>query len=250
MNDWQAVKAAHATDDTFQGRPLLWVEQFGRRFAVVDIEGDGPYAGHNASTFYDNEPIFLEKWGGVKGGDVVVDAGACFGAYTLPALAAGAFVYACEPSAMHAEVLGMNIEANGWRRHWVESRTILGDGEAYPEGLRAYAERSGFGTVSRTDTIDRWNLQRCDWLKIDVEGLELAVIVGALRTIKRCLPTLIIEDHDGIDPGNPVSDYPASIGSSEQIRVMLAVLGYDLELSTHDATRKYIFARHPNGGAC
>ena len=51
MNDWQAVKAAHATDDTFQGRPLLWVEQFGRRFAVVDIEGDGPYAGHNASTF-------------------------------------------------------------------------------------------------------------------------------------------------------------------------------------------------------
>lgn len=42
----------------------------------------------------------------------------------------------------------------------------------------------------RLDTLD---LPRCDLLKIDVEGMEMEVIEGAVETIARCRPIMIIE---------------------------------------------------------
>ena len=42
-------------------------------------------------------------------------------------------------------------------------------------------------------TIDSLGLHRLDLLKIDVEGMECEVLEGAKRTIRRCLPAIIIE---------------------------------------------------------
>jgi FkbM family methyltransferase len=42
-------------------------------------------------------------------------------------------------------------------------------------------------------TIDSLALTRLDLLKIDVEGMECEVLEGAKRTIRRCLPVIIIE---------------------------------------------------------
>ena len=42
---------------------------------------------------------------------------------------------------------------------------------------------------------------RLDWVKIDVEGAEVAVIKGGLDTIARCKPKLLIENHEGYRPG-------------------------------------------------
>jgi FkbM family methyltransferase len=42
-------------------------------------------------------------------------------------------------------------------------------------------------------TMDSFNLEEVDFLKIDVEGHELAVLGGALETIKRCKPWMVIE---------------------------------------------------------
>ncbi|MDA9164411.1 FkbM family methyltransferase [Alphaproteobacteria bacterium] len=41
-------------------------------------------------------------------------------------------------------------------------------------------------------TIDSLNLDRIDIMKIDVEGFELKVIDGAIETLKRCRPRLIM----------------------------------------------------------
>ena len=41
--------------------------------------------------------------------------------------------------------------------------------------------------------VDSLNLARCDLIKIDVEGAEYGVLVGAGETIKRCQPVLYIE---------------------------------------------------------
>lgn len=42
-------------------------------------------------------------------------------------------------------------------------------------------------------TIDSLNLDRLDYLKLDVENMELIVLDGAIETIKRCKPVIQIE---------------------------------------------------------
>ncbi len=44
-----------------------------------------------------------------------------------------------------------------------------------------------------TRQLDDYALEAVGFIKIDVEGHELAVLHGALETIRRCLPTLLIE---------------------------------------------------------
>jgi FkbM family methyltransferase len=41
--------------------------------------------------------------------------------------------------------------------------------------------------------IDGLDLERCDLIKIDVEGMEAAVLDGAEETIKRCQPYMVVE---------------------------------------------------------
>lgn len=45
----------------------------------------------------------------------------------------------------------------------------------------------------RTITVDSLKLERCDLIKIDVEGMEVEGLRGAAETIKRCKPILFIE---------------------------------------------------------
>ncbi len=42
-------------------------------------------------------------------------------------------------------------------------------------------------------TLDSFGLGDVDLIKIDVEGMELAVVQGAVETIRRCKPLLVIE---------------------------------------------------------
>lgn len=44
-------------------------------------------------------------------------------------------------------------------------------------------------------TIDSMDFKRVDFIKIDVEGMEIDVLIGATRTITKCAPILYIE-HD------------------------------------------------------
>jgi FkbM family methyltransferase len=42
-------------------------------------------------------------------------------------------------------------------------------------------------------TIDSLALQRLDFLKLDVEGMELEALAGASQTIQRCKPAILVE---------------------------------------------------------
>ncbi len=42
-------------------------------------------------------------------------------------------------------------------------------------------------------TLDSFELKDVDFIKIDTEGYELYVVKGAEETIKRCKPTMIVE---------------------------------------------------------
>jgi FkbM family methyltransferase len=56
-----------------------------------------------------------------------------------------------------------------------------------------------------TATLDSFGLSRVDVIKIDVEGFEGPVLVGARGTITRDLPALIVEIEDRHHPGETLS---------------------------------------------
>lgn len=45
-------------------------------------------------------------------------------------------------------------------------------------------------------TIDSLNLERCDYIKIDVEGAEILAFMGAIETIKKYKPFILFEKTD------------------------------------------------------
>ena len=46
-------------------------------------------------------------------------------------------------------------------------------------------------------TLDQFNIQDVDYIKIDVDGYETKVLQGAIKTISACSPLLVIEQEDG-----------------------------------------------------
>ncbi len=65
-----------------------------------------------------------------------------------------------------------------------------GDGYLAPEN-----KNPEYGTLIKVpvSTLDAQCIDRCDTLKIDVEGFEPAVLRGGIKTIQRCRPTIIFE---------------------------------------------------------
>jgi len=203
---------------------------------------------HGHTTFDEEEPIH-EHWARFGNGHTVIDIGACFGSFTLPALARGARVVAFEPSDDGLQILNKNVGVNGWWSRLDLWSATLWDDTPYSQALfddvfgRSYPATRGKAWFATLDSI--WPRTRDTMLhaiKIDVEGAEWHVLQGALETIKRHRPTLLIEDHDGIAPGLIVSDYPASIDSSLRICSLLRDLGYETTPLTFASNRKYIVA--------
>ncbi len=143
-------------------------------------------------------------WFAVRPGEVVVDVGAHIGLYTLLAAKAGASVLAIEPDPENRALLEANVERNRLR-----------DVQVVPV---AVSDRSGMvalrrpggpnrGTTSlvlpaegvlvassrdvqvRREPLDRivgqCGLDRVDWLKVDVEGHEIAALEGGRDTLRR-----------------------------------------------------------------
>ena len=146
-----------------------------------------------------------------RGGDVV-HAGAFFGD-ALPALSAavadGCRVYAFEPNPESFGAARQTVEMNGLRNVWLR-QAALG-----PELGTTHLRTSGpdgepLGPVSRVAvdgvevevlTIDSVVGERkVAALHLDVEGWELHALAGAVKTINRGLPTLILEAWRGPEP--------------------------------------------------
>jgi FkbM family methyltransferase len=142
---------------------------------------------------------------GVRSGDVVIDAGASEGLFTRFALRKGARVIAVEPFGPMADGLRrtfapeiaagtVRVEQAAIGDSEGEVRLTLldpsqpwgamvsegeGEGEAVPQmTVDALVERSGWG--------------RCDFLKMDVEGVERLAVAGAAETLRRDRPRLSI----------------------------------------------------------
>ncbi|HEY2413449.1 MAG TPA: FkbM family methyltransferase [Pirellulaceae bacterium] len=142
----------------------------------------------------------------VRPGWLVVEAGASSGAHTLVfsrSVGKSGHVIAFEPQRALFQVLCGNMALNSITN--VECRReALGEkpGKIRVPPLDYSQEANISGLVLGGDrgdevsviTIDSLNLPRCDFLKIDVEGLELAVLRGARKTIEKRRPILYLDN--------------------------------------------------------
>jgi FkbM family methyltransferase len=160
------------------------------------IELYGEYSGLETSVF--NQLL--------RPGQLVVDAGANIGVHTLffaKKVGADGRVLALEPQRLLFQTLCGNMALNSITNAYCWNMA-LGD-EPGDIGITALdpTQPTNFGGISAGDcaggervavtTIDNFELPRCDFIKIDVEGMEEQVLRGAERTIRRLRPLLYVE---------------------------------------------------------
>jgi FkbM family methyltransferase len=158
--------------------------------------------------FSEHEVVLFQQI--VRPGSVVLEAGANIGPLTVPvARAAGPTgrVVAYEPQPTLAALLRRNLAANGLAAVEVREAALgSAPGTLHLPPLD-YRKALNFGGVSLSgradaadavavpvETIDALALPRLDLLKIDVEGMETAVLGGAVETIRRLQPLLYVEN--------------------------------------------------------
>ena len=168
-------------------------------------------------------------------GEVVIDVGCGVGSYTIPALLAGASVVAVDPHSAYTDQVKIICEVNGLP---LENLTLVNEAIAdTPDGYEEqfWANLAGApwpallaarGTPFTTldDLAARLELERLDWIKIDVEGAELAVLRGGAKSLARWHPKLLTEDHTLIYP------FVEAMGSASLCRELLVSHGYDTEV--------------------
>lgn len=144
----------------------------------------------------------------VPGRAMAVDVGAHVGSWTLAMAEAGfKVVEAFEPAPDTFECLKEN--AKEWRQEHMHINCLVGltncalGDETKKMGMREDQKYAGGNTGGRylkgdgdvwVRPLDVWNLDKLDFLKMDVEGFELFALRGARATILRCKPVVLIED--------------------------------------------------------
>lgn len=150
----------------------------------------------------------------IRPGDTVIDVGANIGTHTVffsKKVAADGIVYALEPQRITYEFLCANLALNGLvnvipMQIAVGNQTgrvnipVLDPGS--PQNFAAMqVEGHHSGDMVPLLPLDTLDLQRCNLIKIDVEGMELKVLLGAEKTIRSRRPFLFVENNT--DNGSP-----------------------------------------------
>ncbi|MES2592401.1 MAG: FkbM family methyltransferase [Bacteroidota bacterium] len=137
----------------------------------------------------------------LKKGDVIIDAGANIGCYSygfMSVIGDSGFIHAFEPSAKTFDCLVHNMSQ--FKNVHLYSYA-LGKKSGYVKVVEEN-DNVGMNFCENTDrvnadckviTIDSLNLNKCDFIKIDVEGFELDVLIGASQTIDTFKPKMYIE---------------------------------------------------------
>jgi FkbM family methyltransferase len=138
-----------------------------------------------------------------KPGMTVIDIGANIGYYTLlfsSLVSDGGKVIALEPDSTNLRELQINVSHN--ELNSIVSIIPIGasdhDGvDRFEPGLNSHITPSGSQQVSvmKLDSILK---TKVDLIKIDVEGYEGAVLDGAVETIERSRPVILLELHPNL----------------------------------------------------
>jgi FkbM family methyltransferase len=189
---------------------------------------------------FDDETEIRDTYWKPGPGEVVADIGACVGTYTLPALMEGATVYAVDPSAHYTAAMMQVCVASRldvYRLHVINKAVAARGG--YTEEFRAALGSSTDMTApadaeftTLDDLAEEYEWDRLDWVKIDVEGAELAVLEGGMTALAAFHPKLLIEDH------TDVYEFVAAMNSEQRCFDLLEHgLGYEVEKVRYEGHR-------------
>ena len=135
----------------------------------------------------------------------MIDIGANIGIFARPSAEHFERVVCFEPVLKNFEVLQKNLE----NYNNVELHNLgLGDRDqtaifelqtlkcGHTKQVEEFVPSPEFEQhTGELTTLDRFDFQNVDWIKIDVEGFENAVLEGSCNTIRHNRPWLLIEDN-------------------------------------------------------
>jgi FkbM family methyltransferase len=164
----------------------------------------------------------------VKAGTTAIDIGAHIGYYTLllaKCVGPAGRVISFEPLPVNFALLEQNVRLNRLRHVQMNAQAVFSRNEELTITVPDHAPNSGDASVLSTQGTKRFRVPaitldsfcsstglRPDFLKMDVEGAEYDVLLGAKETIAQSRPKMLIELHhfDGNLAGHPVPDLLAS----------------------------------------
>lgn len=122
-----------------------------------------------------------------------VDIGAHVGFWSMHLSSRFQSVQAFEPVAEHRACFEINAGGPGVTLHACALGKAPGMvAMAIPPGSSGGTHVAGSGDVPM-NRLDAFDLRDVDFIKIDCEGYELDVLLGAAATIERCKPCVIVE---------------------------------------------------------
>lgn len=155
----------------------------------------------------------------LRAGDVVVDVGANIGTHTVAfsdMVGPTGMVVSFEPVLCTYNLLCANVAFSG-NQNVITHRAIVGDENRIRKLMVVdYNQKANFGmfnAIKESDrggdrgmdipevTIDSLGLEECKLLKIDVEGSERNVLLGAVDTLKNLSPVVQAECNVGDKEG-------------------------------------------------
>jgi|SRR5687768_1027769 len=166
-------------------------------------------------TFTDEEQVRKTAWYPlVKKDDVILDIGASFLSYTLPALAIGAkMVYSFSPEHEFSHVKKSLALNHGFSKRcklydfgfyskngYFKTDTMQFLEQVSKETIQDIKRASVAGWYIPVITVDEFvsehsEIDKIDFIKIDTEGAEFAILMGAINTLKKFKPKILIEYH-------------------------------------------------------
>lgn len=141
----------------------------------------------------------------LRNNDVVIETGANMGSLTVPLGQMAGKVVAFEPQHVLYKIAQANIAINNLTNVELYNQAVGAEAGIVQIPVYTYDDdeanygligesRWGKGMETRVVTIDSLGLDRVDFVKIDVEGMEEKVLQGAKVTIASQRPIMLVEN--------------------------------------------------------
>ena len=170
----------------------------GLRLTLKGISAQDPYWKSIGRNFEPEFQLFCKRY--IRPDDVCLDLGANIGFKTLlmAKQCPRGRVIAVEAGATVAACLAANLRANG-----IDNAVVVNAAASDHDGTVLFDEHSAWGHVKETgravgaitlrELVRRYDLARLDFIKLDVEGSEFAVLRDSLDLLARFNSLVLVE---------------------------------------------------------
>jgi FkbM family methyltransferase len=182
----------------YNNESVFFISYSGKADIVCNTIKNGNIWEKDLSDFLDNN---------IKKTDIIIEAGTHIGTHTIKLGLLGNKVYGFEPFPQSNYLVNKNLEINNINNVILSNNALSSNNKTiYIEyhcplsrnigawGLYFETEENKNNIKVECITIDSLNLDKLDFIKLDVEGFEKDVLIGGINTIKKFKPLIIFEN--------------------------------------------------------